>query len=84
MKYLVALASIAISIYVGMHVYEYALLQSKTSGPPPEPEPVAVETTSPATRTVEDRAALVGVLEAGATVQLVARRTRTSLQGERL
>ena len=72
-KSLVALASISVTIFVGLYVYQYALHLSKNTGPAPEPQPMAVETTTPLRHAVEDRANLVGILEAGAQFQLVAR-----------
>lgn len=74
MKFLAGLAvSLAVCMGLGWGVYRYAQAQAEQSVPPVEKRPLAVEVMRLTNRTVEERADLVGSLQAGAEVQILSR-----------
>ena len=53
MKYAVTLASLAVALFVGIQVYQFALERAENKNTAPEPQPMAVEIMQPGKRAVE-------------------------------
>ncbi|MCA9070216.1 MAG: efflux RND transporter periplasmic adaptor subunit [Planctomycetaceae bacterium] len=74
MKAILTLLAVGVSAGLGWGVYTYSSAAADNSVPPVAKQPISVETMISHEQFIEDRAQLVGSLEAGAEVQILAHR----------
>lgn len=74
MKAIFGLVAVGVSLGLGWGVYHFSTEAANSAVPPVTKQPVAVEVMLPTRRPMEDRAELVGSLNAGSEVQVLAHR----------